>query len=168
MGEKVYVLYRAGFKVKGIDYAQTTVEMIKQYWLHLDISLGDVRELQFPSESFGGYWSLGVSEHFIDGSHDIAQALRPNGYLFLTFHMMNTIRRMRAENGVYQTLEITDGSLRYSFYQYALDPDSVIEEFTSLGFKVVQRGGFLPLISLPKKPAGLNRWTLCCICCRLG
>lgn len=145
MGDKVYALHKAGFKAKGIDYAQTTVEMIKQHWPHLDISLGDVRELPFPSESFDGYWSLGVIEHFIDGyneiAKEIARVLRPGGYLFLTFPMMNPIRRMRAESGAYQTLEINDDSLSQNFYQYALDPDSVIEEFTSLGFTVVQRGG---------------------------
>lgn len=146
MGDKVHALCKAGFKAKGIDYAQATVEMIKQHWPHLDVSLGDVRELQFPSESFDGYWSLGVIEHFIDGyneiAKEIARVLRPGGYLFLTFPMMNAVRRSRAQNGVYPLFEVNDDdTLRNNFYQYALNPDRVIEYFSSIGFTAVLRGG---------------------------
>ena len=146
MGDKVYALDKAGFKAKGIDYAPAAVAMTKRYWPHLDISVGDVRQLPIASESLDGYWSLGVIEHFIDGYTDIAKeiarVLRPGGYLFLTFPMMNPVRRIQANKGAYQLLpEGDDGEVKRNFYQYALDPDEVIEEFRSLGFMVVHKGG---------------------------
>lgn len=146
MGDKVYALDKAGFMAHGIDYAQATVETIKRHWPHLHISLGDVRDLPFASNSFDGYWSLGVIEHFVDGyekiAAEIARVLRPGGYLFLTFPMMNRIRRIRAQEGAYPKLEECDGEIRRNnFYQYALDPDRVIEYFTSIGFTAVESGG---------------------------
>jgi SAM-dependent methyltransferase len=145
MGDKVFALDRAGFKVKGIDYAVATVAMTRQYWPHLAISLGDVRQLPLASECVDGYWSLGVIEHFVDGythiANEMARVLRPGGYLFLTFPMMNTVRSMQAKKGAYGPWEEADANLKRNFYQYALDPNEVIEQFKSLGFTVAHQGG---------------------------
>jgi SAM-dependent methyltransferase len=119
--------------------------MTRQYWPHLKISLGDVRHLPLATECLDGYWSLGVIEHFVDGYTNIAseidRVLRPGGYLFLTFPMMNAVRRIQAKKGAYGAWEEADADLRRNFYQYALDPTEVIEEFKSLGFAAVYRGG---------------------------
>jgi SAM-dependent methyltransferase len=146
MGDKVYALDKAGFNAKGVDYAPDTVALTKQYWPHLDVLLGDVRKLPFQSCSFDGYWSLGVIEHFFNGFSDIAseieRVLKPGGYLFLTFPMMNTLRHKRAKRREFPLLEECDRErLMSNFYQFALDPNEVIKEFRSLGFAVEYRGG---------------------------
>ena len=51
------------------------LKKIKLHWPQLDVSYGDVRALEFEDDSFDGYWSLGVIEHFPDGYEDIGQEM---------------------------------------------------------------------------------------------
>ena len=146
MGDKVYALDKAGFHATGVDFAASTVTLTKKYWPHLPLCMGDVRKLPFHDGSFDGYWSLGVIEHFFNGFSDIAsemgRVLRPGGYVFLTFPMMNTLRRKKAKRKEFPLLETCDEETKVShFYQFALDPNEVIKEFKSLGFTLVHRGG---------------------------
>lgn len=141
MGDVVHALHKAGFRAKGIDFAPKVVETIHRYWPHLDVAVGDVRKLDIESESVDGYWSLGVIEHFIDGYDDIAKeihrVLKPGGHLLMTVPMMNRIRKHKARRGGYPRW---NGS-REDFYQFALDPDQVIQHFECLGFTLCYRSG---------------------------
>ena len=71
----------------------------------LDIRLGDLRALPFENQSFDGYWSLGVIEHFWGGYQQIAEemhrVLRKEWFLLLTFLAMTDIRVWKAKRGTY-------------------------------------------------------------------
>ena len=144
-GNHVYALQQQGFKAVGLDYAPLTVEKLWQYAPELTIKLGDVRELPFPDNSFDGYWSLGVIEHFWDGydtiANEIRRVIKPGGYLFLTFPCMSFLRIKKAQRGLYPYWE--NGLLEPDgFYQFALNPASVNRAFSNLDFHLIQEKGF--------------------------
>jgi SAM-dependent methyltransferase len=151
LGDVVHALHKAGYQVEGIDYAPRVVSAIKSRWPHLNVSMGDVRQLGAPDGSYDGYWSIGVIEHFADGYEAVAQemrrVIRPGGYLFLSFPAFNSFRQWRAAGGKYNRMPDGRGTPA-DFYQYALDPRSVATNFESLGFKLVERRGIDSLMCL--------------------
>ena len=161
IGDKVYALDKAGFIAKGVDFAPSIVALTKKQWPHLDIKQGDVRRLATEAASVDGYWSLGVIEHFIDGYGEIAaemeRVLRPGGYLFLTFPMMNRVRTKRALRGEITAIGSADvDDIKANFYQYALNPAQVISDFQSLGFTLRHQGGLSALDCLSEELPWFN------------
>lgn len=150
-GDKVYSLQESGFDAYGIDYAPGTIEKINRYAPELRISLGDVRNIDFPTDFFDGYWSLGVIEHFFNGyeaiQSEMSRVLRTDGYLFLTIPAMSWLRRQKARCNYYPIFQ-EDESLIKNFYQFALDPARVINSFRERGFRLAElklRNGFIGL-----------------------
>jgi SAM-dependent methyltransferase len=141
-GQYVYALTTQGYDVYGIDYAMNTVDQVRSVMPELKVSLGDVRNLPFPTDHFDGYWSLGVIEHFFGGYDEIAnemsRVIKPGGYLFLTFPQMSPLRRCKASLGKYPDFEDTESN-RSNFYQFALDSKLVIASLESKGFKTCFR-----------------------------
>ena len=115
---------------------------------------GDVRSLPFADNSFDGYWSLGVIEHFPEGYDKIAsemlRVLKPGAFLFLTFPSFNGLRKARAASGKY--LEYT-GKLKNNsnFYQFAFDPKIIIKNFSSIGFSFIEHRGLASLGGLAEE-----------------
>ncbi len=147
-GQHVAALVNNGYQCIGIDSAEQTVQFLHKAAPQLDIRLGDVRALQFEDNSFIGYWSLGVIEHFWDGYSAIAQEMRrvlkPGGYLFLTFPYMSPLRLYKAK--IHQYAVYSSAAAPSGFYQFALDHQRVLKDFTDLGFACVQtlpQGGVL-------------------------
>ena len=142
LGVVVNALHNARFSVTGIDFAPQVIKKIKLHWPHLNVSCGDVRSLEFEDDSFDGYWSLGVIEHFPDGYEDIGlemtRVIREGGYLFLTFPSFNSLRQLRAKNQRYENL-VGKPSDYPDFYQFALNPKTVEEEFKKFGFSLIER-----------------------------
>lgn len=140
-GDKVYALWVAGYDAYGIDFAKETVNKINEAVPELNVKFGDLRHLDFPDCFFDGYWSIGVIEHFFDGYMTIAEemyrVLRKGGYLFLTVPTMSVLRKIKASLRLYPDCE-HDNEIRDKFYQFALSQESVIEQFTSIGFKFVK------------------------------
>ena len=139
-GQVVYCMQAHGYESLGVDFAKKTIEQVKEAIPELDVREGDVRDLPFPDNYFRGYWSLGVIEHFWDGYHDILEEMRrvlvPGGYVFLTFPYMSPLRRLKAKLGLYKEFK---GEGRENFYQFALDPDTVIKDFEAIGFKLLDK-----------------------------
>jgi len=138
----VYALQNQGFEAVGVDFAPKTVSLLKDAAPELDIRLGDVRSLPFENQSFDGYWSLGVIEHFWGGYQQIAEemhrVLRKEGFLFLTFPAMTDIRVWKAKRGKYSIWQ--DGAREPDgFYQFALSSEETIENFSELGFDLVHQ-----------------------------
>jgi SAM-dependent methyltransferase len=141
----------AGFHAIGVDYAPETVIMVKEAFPGLDIRLGDVRKLPFKDNELYGYWSLGVIEHFWEGYdpivREMVRSIRGGGYLFLTFPHMSWLRKKKARWNCYENIERKclppDG-----FYQFALDPASVIKTLNEYGFQLVLHRGIAGLKGL--------------------
>lgn len=140
-GHFVYSLYTRGYDVYGVDYAQKTVEKVSALFPELKLTLDDVRKLNFPDETFHGYWSVGVIEHFTEGYDAIAKemhrVLKPGGYLFLTFPYMSPLRKIKARCGMYPELT-SENFDKEHFYQFALDSKKVAKRFESFGFTLVK------------------------------
>lgn len=136
----VYCMHANGYKTIGIDFAEKTVKKCKEAMPDLDIRIGDVKSLNFADSYFKGYWSLGVIEHFFEGYEDIINEIKRvlvnDGYLFLTFPNMSSLRKLKAKLGLYKDF---DGQTRDNFYQFILDPEIVINDFNELGFELLEK-----------------------------
>lgn len=135
-GNYVYSLACRGYDAYGVDYAEKTVRKINEAVPELNVTLGDVRSLNFDDAFFDGYWSLGVIEHFWDGydplAVEMARVLKDGGYLFLTFPYLSPLRKRNMRKGKYTTLASFDEP--NGFYQFALDSEKVRKYFEKLGF----------------------------------
>lgn len=140
-GDKVYSLYKQGYDVYGVDYASETVQQINRYAPELKVSVGDVRNLHFEDGFFDGYWSFGVIEHFYEGYFPILQemhrVLRRGGYLFLTAPSMSWLRNIKAKLGQYPEFQENEDN-KENFYQFALNPSSVIKNFQDRNFQLIE------------------------------
>lgn len=151
IGDVVHALVKAGYQAYGVDYAPRIIEAINQNWPHLDVRQGDVRSLPWEDGFFDGYWSFGVIEHFLDGydpiAHEMHRVLKRGGYLFLTFPAFNPYRKRRAAAGKYSRLAEFEHAMPL-FYQFALDPQSVMNNFERIGFSLVEQRGTNALVGL--------------------
>jgi len=142
-GRNVRGFEQWGFEGYGVDFAVETIERVKKIFPKLRLSCQDVRELDFPSEYFDGYWSLGVIEHFWEGYDEIlkeaGRVLRKDGYLFVTFPWISPLRWLRIYVGIYllySSIYSTD------FYQFILTQGSVVKNAEKCGFKLVKSEGY--------------------------
>ncbi len=139
-GQFVYSLHTRGYDAHGIDFAPKVIEKVSTLVPELQLHLGDVRHLEFADNTFHGYWSLGVIEHFPEGYESIAQemfrVLKTDGYLFLTFPYMSPLRRLKAALAMYPAYQENNFD-REHFYQFALNAESVLRNFESLGFELI-------------------------------
>lgn len=140
-GQFVYSLHARGYNATGIDFAPRVVEKAKSVVPELKLFVGDVRNLNLTDNSFDGYWSLGVIEHFPEGyeaiGREMHRVLKSGGYLFLTFPYMSPLRRLKALCGFYPKHDPTKFD-REHFYQFALSSKSVLENFTHWGFELIK------------------------------
>jgi SAM-dependent methyltransferase len=140
LGGNVESLRLNGYKCIGLDNARRTVQILRDNIPELDIRFGDVRRLDFPSDYFAGYWSIGVIEHFCNGYDDIAnemlKVIKPGGYLFLSFPFMSYCRRIKAKLGFYEEFNNRDAA---GFYQFALNVRNVSRDFEKMGFKLIKK-----------------------------
>lgn len=144
-GNFVYSLFCKGYSAIGVDFAKQTVKKINTVMPSLNVTVADVRKLPFEENSFDGYWSLGVIEHFYAGYEEIAKemhrVIKPGGYLFLTFPYMSPLRKLKAKLGLYPTLKNPEVE-PIGFYQYALNHKKVVQYFENLGFKCLKQKPF--------------------------
>ncbi|MBN1257129.1 MAG: class I SAM-dependent methyltransferase [Planctomycetes bacterium] len=142
LGQEVYTLHHAGFRCTGVDYAEKTIAFVKQQAPELDVIIADVRVLPFADNSFDGYWSLGVIEHFPEGydpiASEIRRVLRPGGILFITFPAFSCLRRLKAWLGFYPVIAEKHGDLT-GFYQFMQRPALVAKHFEGLGFIIKKK-----------------------------
>jgi len=142
-GQIVYGLKYWGYDAYGVDFAKETVKKINENFPDLKVSLQDVRNLNFPDNFFDGYWSLGVIEHFIGGYEKILEeakrVIKTNGYLFLTFPHMSSLRRLKAKLGIYKKL---DNIINNNFYCFILNEEEVTKNVEKYGFKLIFKKPF--------------------------
>jgi ubiquinone/menaquinone biosynthesis C-methylase UbiE len=142
-GHVVYCMQTHGYECVGVDFAAETIKKIKEVMPELNVRVADVRDLPFPDNYFTAYWSFGVIEHFWDGYHDVLREMKRvltnSGYVFLTFPYISPLRRLKTKLGLYRDIgELSEGE-RESFYQFALNAETVIEDFEAIGFKLLEK-----------------------------
>jgi SAM-dependent methyltransferase len=127
-----------GYKTIALDFAEETVQFLKNTIPSVNPLLGDVRDIKMSENSIDGYWSIGVIEHFYNGYTPIMlemrRVIKPDGVLFLSFPHMSRYRKIKARLGVYPRIELEENA---DFYQFALDKNDVKQQFISSGFKFI-------------------------------
>ena len=143
IGNKVFSLHSAGYEAFGIDNAENTVCKINEICPFLNIECDDVNSTKFENNSFDGYWSLGVIEHFYDGYSSVlveaSRIIKSKGYIFITFPVMNKLRYLKYHRTLHDINEYTKEA---QFYQYALNANQVAEELRKLNFEIVKQKRF--------------------------
>ncbi|QQR79019.1 MAG: methyltransferase domain-containing protein [Candidatus Moraniibacteriota bacterium] len=141
-GQFVYSLQERGYEAYGIDFAENIIDRLQSLFPLHHFEHGDVRSLPYPDNTFDGYWSLGVIEHFYDGYEailkEMVRVVRPDGYLFLTFPHMSKLRRNKARRSkflIFNSELIKNGN----FYQFALPEELVIKDLKGHGFTLVEK-----------------------------
>jgi ubiquinone/menaquinone biosynthesis C-methylase UbiE len=140
-GTIVYALNACGWRCTGVDFAQHTIEALQRIKPELDVLTADVRRLPFPDETFEGYVSIGVIEHFFEGYSGIFQemnrVLRRHGTALISFPAMNPLRRIKKGLRLYPTT-YNPGSNEepLEFYQFALDHRNVVRDLRDLGYSI--------------------------------
>lgn len=144
-GQYVYSLDHCGYDAYGVDFAKNTVDKANKNFPHLNIKLGDIRQVDFPDNFFDAYWSLGVIEHFYEGYFEILdemnRVLKPGGYAFVTFPYMSPLRKLRAKMGRYHEFH-EDRLDKSKFFQFALDAKRVQKDFSKMGFELIYQRPF--------------------------
>lgn len=149
-GNKVRALADTGYNAVGIDFAAATVARANEVYPDLDIRTGDVRALDLAADSFDGYWSIGVIEHFWNGYDEIlaeaARVLRPGGVLFLTAPWFSPLRQRKAAAGDYPAIDFDAEPI--NFYQFALSRSEVSAALLGHGFEILEWSGTAAELSL--------------------
>jgi SAM-dependent methyltransferase len=139
-GDKVYIMQNEGYNPTGIDFAKKTVQYVKKIKPELRVFYCDVRNLSFVENSFDGYCSFGIIEHFYNGYEiilkEIHRVLNNNGILYLSVPSMSFIRKMKAKLGRYP--RFNDKINIDDFYQFVYDPKSIISNFSENGFVLLK------------------------------
>lgn len=141
IGQNVYGLKKWGYDSYGIDFTDKVVQKTKENFPDLNVSVQDVRKLEFPDNYFDGYWSVGVIEHFTAGYADIIKeaqrVIKKDGYLFLTIPWFSPLRKLKARMGKYRMF--TNSVDMTNFYEFMLDDKNVIDDIEKNGFTCVLR-----------------------------
>ena len=157
-GGKLLLLDR-DYRTCGVDYATRTVRRVRLRAPGLELAVADVRRLPFCGDSFDGYWSLGVIEHFYAGYDAILEemwrVLRPGGVLFVTFPSLSRARRVKARLGLFARYHARS-DLVAGFYQFALDPRGVRDTFVRRGFRLRERRDFNGVAGLAEEARFLS------------
>ena len=144
LAQNVWALHASGYDAYGIDYAKKTVDKLNANIPELNVRYGDVRKLEFETNFFDGYWSLGVIEHFYDGFDRIAtemrRVVRSGGYLFLTFPCISWLRELKIKHQKYPIW--AENTYQSEFYQFALHSASVAETFKKYDFVLNEKTKF--------------------------
>jgi SAM-dependent methyltransferase len=158
-GQFVYAFDKLGYDSYGVDYAEKTILKTKKIFPNLKVFNGDVRKLDFPSNYFDGYWSIGVIEHFYNGYDSIIKeaerVIKPEGFLFITFPHLSLLRKIKIKLGNYP---IFNSKLleKEEFYQFILNDKDVRKKIENYGFSLVKKIRFSGFKGLKDEISCLN------------
>lgn len=93
LGPYLIYLRNQGYDVIGVDYNKGPIRKIKEYDSSIPAEVMDVRRLSFKDGYFGGYLSLGVIEHFVEGPQqaikEANRVLKTGGIFIVQVPVMN-------------------------------------------------------------------------------
>ncbi|MFN2386432.1 MAG: class I SAM-dependent methyltransferase [Thermoanaerobaculia bacterium] len=135
----VAALRARGYDAFGVDFEPEVVRWVKETIPDLDVRLGDVRSLDIPTGSLGGYISLGVVEHFEGGPEEALRearrVLHPEGVAFVSTPFLNPLRARQLS----APLRKGEEPGTHEFHQYYFSEDQLASALTDAGFHVVDR-----------------------------
>lgn len=141
LGYHSHIFTLFGYNTIALDYAQNTINYLKEVVPHINPTLGELSSLAFENNTFDAYWSFGVIEHFWNGyvqiQNEMYRVLKKDGILFLSFPHMSIIRRLKVK--LFKYKQYTSCKEPQGFYQFFLDEKKVILDFESQGFTLIDK-----------------------------
>lgn len=136
LGEWVMALSKKGYDMVGMDISRQTVEQLQRMFPDVEFVQGDIRNTDYPDNSFDAYYSWGVFEHFEAGPQDcLREALRilkPGGLLFISVPLENLRQAIR---GSLARPAMLEPGMR--FYQYRFSRAELGLEIGKAGFELL-------------------------------
>jgi ubiquinone/menaquinone biosynthesis C-methylase UbiE len=136
MGQVALALKKKGYASYGLDFAQGTIEMLREKFPCVPFIQGDIHSLPFPDAFFDLYISLGVIEHFIEGQNVIlteaARVVKPRGKIILSVPAVNSYRRFRYRLGRYKK------SSSMPFFEDCYSLQELRKLFNDTGFSLLE------------------------------
>lgn len=123
-GQNVVALKARGYKIRGIDFAETIIDEIKRLRPDLDVITGNLKNLPYENKQFTVYLSLGVIEHFnntADVDVILNEAMRvTSGRIFISVPYLSPALKKKYLKGKLNTN--VQGN---NFYQYYFSEDEI-------------------------------------------
>jgi SAM-dependent methyltransferase len=139
LGIEVIRLSKLGYRVLGVDYAVNALRRLRAAQPEPPLVAADIHCLPFRDESFGGYLSFGVLEHFEwglgPGLREAHRILRPGGVLVLTIPAPNLVwRAVKLRERVSGTPPADGGG----YYERRYRRPEIVAEVRQAGFEVME------------------------------
>ncbi|MBX2990055.1 MAG: class I SAM-dependent methyltransferase [Bacteroidetes bacterium] len=120
-GHFVMALAARGYAAEGLDYASDTIARIKGSAPELNVRVGDVYNVDVPDENYGGYISIGIFEHNVDGPvsglKEVRRILHPRGVAFISVPYLNGQRASwMTKTPTVDQETLPDGRRFYQYY----------------------------------------------------
>ncbi len=126
-----------GYRSIGIDYEHETIAKGRTLFPGLDIRHGDILSTDFEDGYFGGYISIGVVEHFLDGPQkalrEAHRVLDNDGIALISVPYLNPVRR-KYRPGLFDNASAVSN---LHFHQYYFDKTDFSSELELAGFIVL-------------------------------
>jgi SAM-dependent methyltransferase len=140
LGQVVYYLRERGYPAIGIDYAPEALRPTLARYPDLPLHMGDVHHLPYRANSFGGYLSFGVVEHFEEGpTPTLAEAyrvLRSGGALVLTVPHPNFVEWLRDSVNRMFPARLERLGPRAHYYERTYSHSQLAQLVIDLGFRL--------------------------------
>jgi len=98
VGQYVIYFHREAYDIVGIDFAENTINRIREFDSRIPVKVANVLDLPFEDDTFDIYYSGGVVEHFEEGPERALQeayrVLKPGGLLLITVPFVNYYRSL--------------------------------------------------------------------------
>jgi len=151
-GQGQYVAYYSARNVKvvGLDFAQQTLQRLRDRVPNLKLCAGDVAALPFPDDTFDLYYSGGVVEHFEGGpERAIAEArrvLKTGGVLLISVPYLNLLRRGLSPFRAKVWKRVKDAAIDVredsKFFQYIYSTREFEAMLRQAGLRVIATQGY--------------------------
>lgn len=160
LGAWVIFLNNRGYHIAGIDKDRQVIERLKRWKPSLDLTCGEIERLPYEDNSLGAYISLGVVEHFEEGTEkplfEAYRVLKPGGVLVLTVPYTNLFRKLIAHplRRIYLLIHRLRGEKPY-FAEYRYSLSEALDMIEKSGFQITESGidDFIP------KSCSLTLWS---------
>ena len=140
LGQLVYYLRERGYNAIGVDYAPEALISTHSQFPEMPLHVGDIHQLPYPDNYFGGYLSFGVVEHFEQGPipalKEAYRVLYPKGTLVLTVPHPNVVETLRDTINRLFPARLEKLGPRADYYETTYTHETLADLVASVGFEV--------------------------------
>lgn len=135
VGQVVIAMRKNGFNCYGLDFAEKIIKKLNHKFPEIPFDQGDIRNLPYEDNSFDGYISLGVIEHFLTGQKlmlgEAARIIKPGGHIIVSVPALNKFRKSKIKKGKY----LSDSSM--PFFESCLSHEELKYLLNDVGFEPI-------------------------------